>query len=84
MFVAIDNEGASAFGPFDSNNDALEWVHERLLENGTIAPEDEAAAAARTNNDLDFHMQLQQDLMNLGWFIYEVEFVESWPPEAAE
>jgi hypothetical protein len=78
MFVAVDQEVGAAFGPFDSNENAVLWVRDRLLDTQVIALSDEIAAMAAGRNSIE---AIQEDLMSMKWFIYEVECVEAWPPE---
>jgi hypothetical protein len=81
MFVAIDQEVGAAFGPFTSNEEGVLWVRDRLLDTSVIALDDEIAALAQGRNSIE---AIQEDLMSMKWFIYEVEYVEDWPPEKAE
>jgi hypothetical protein len=73
MFVAIDQEVGAAFGPFTSNEEGVRWVHERLLDEAAINPDDEVAAMAAGRDSIE---AIQEDLMSMKWFIYEVENIE--------
>lgn len=77
MFVAVDSEEGQSFGPFNTNDEGVRWVHKRLLDTGIIRYADEAEALKWPDGD-DIR-QIQQDLMDCGWFVFEVEFVEPEP-----
>jgi hypothetical protein len=81
MFVAVDQEVGAAFGPFASNEEAIEWVRDRLLHTKAIALDDEVAAMAAGRDSI---AAIQEDLMSMKWFVYEVEYVEGLTDEDEE
>jgi hypothetical protein len=76
MFVVVDQEVGAAFGPFSSNEEAVLWVHLRLIETQVIDLDDEAEAVIQGRESIE---AIQEDLMSMSWFIYEVEHVEVEP-----